>query len=213
MEEDEPHKPSLLERLGALLMREPEDREQLIELLEKKENPWQVRMKAANLLGLRRSRAVGDALVRAVKYDPNLDVVKEATFSFEQMSGYRARIFEPASLDAWWTQYNAAPASATASRNATSSAPGKTEKNEGAAPKKSSTPPPATAAAELPRVKEAQPELRLPEWDEEQEARERANKAVADQQKDRDKKDAERQAAAKAASGEDEPAPKKKKGQ
>ncbi|MEO8005343.1 MAG: transporter associated domain-containing protein [Betaproteobacteria bacterium] len=33
--EDEPHKPSLLERLGALLMREPEDREQLIELLQR----------------------------------------------------------------------------------------------------------------------------------------------------------------------------------
>ena len=30
---DEPAKPSLLERLGALLMREPEDRDQLIELL------------------------------------------------------------------------------------------------------------------------------------------------------------------------------------
>ena len=35
MEEDEPHKPTLLERLGALLMREPEDREQLIELLQR----------------------------------------------------------------------------------------------------------------------------------------------------------------------------------
>src|SRR5882757_8923776 len=33
--EDETHKPSLLERLGALLMREPEDREQLIELLQR----------------------------------------------------------------------------------------------------------------------------------------------------------------------------------
>ena len=35
MEDDEPHKPTLLERLGALLMREPEDREQLIELLQR----------------------------------------------------------------------------------------------------------------------------------------------------------------------------------
>ncbi|HEX9449999.1 MAG TPA: transporter associated domain-containing protein [Burkholderiales bacterium] len=34
MEED-PHKPSMLERLGALLMREPEDRDQLIELLQR----------------------------------------------------------------------------------------------------------------------------------------------------------------------------------
>jgi magnesium and cobalt transporter len=33
MEEDHNHKPGLLERLGALIMREPEDRNQLIELL------------------------------------------------------------------------------------------------------------------------------------------------------------------------------------
>ncbi|MEQ1879649.1 MAG: transporter associated domain-containing protein [Burkholderiales bacterium] len=33
--QDEDHKPTLLERLGALLMREPEDREQLIELLQR----------------------------------------------------------------------------------------------------------------------------------------------------------------------------------
>jgi magnesium and cobalt transporter len=33
--EDEPNKPTLLERLGALLMREPEDRNQLIELLQR----------------------------------------------------------------------------------------------------------------------------------------------------------------------------------
>ncbi|MFN0040382.1 MAG: HlyC/CorC family transporter [Burkholderiales bacterium] len=33
--EEEIHKPTLLERLGALLMREPEDREQLIELLQR----------------------------------------------------------------------------------------------------------------------------------------------------------------------------------
>ena len=33
MDEDHSHKPSLLERLGALIMREPEDRDQLIDLL------------------------------------------------------------------------------------------------------------------------------------------------------------------------------------
>jgi hypothetical protein len=185
--------------------------EQLIELLEKKENPWQVRMKAANLLGLRRSRAVGDALVRAVKYDPNLDVVKEATFSFEQMSGYRARIFEPASMDAWWTQYNSSPASnsnAAAPKEATATA-----STNGATAKKSAksapapTPPPAIEPPPAAPVKEMQPELRLPEWDEAQEARERADKAVSDQQKAREK-----QAAAKADTAPaPEPAKKKKK--
>lgn len=187
--------------------------EQLIELLEKKENPWQVRMKAANLLGLRRSRAVGDALVRAVKYDPNLDVVKEATFSFEQMSGYRARIFEPASMDAWWTQYNSAPGSnsdSAAPKNATASTNGATAKKN-AKPAPAPTPPPAIEPPPAAPVKEMQPELRLPEWDEEQEARERADKAVADQQKAREKKDAEKQAAAAAAKADTAPEPAKKK--
>ena len=85
--------------------------EQLIKLLLEHKNPWQVRMKAANLLGLRRSKAVGDALVKAVAEDPNLDVVKEATFSFEQMTGFRAKIFEPGPVAAWWQQYNAEPPS------------------------------------------------------------------------------------------------------
>ncbi|CAN5910611.1 hypothetical protein BH11VER1_BH11VER1_13260 [soil metagenome] len=83
--------------------------DQLIALLSTSKNPWQVRMKSANLLGQRRSTAVGDALVKAIKGDNNLDVVKESTFSFEQMTGYRARIFETASLDAWWKQYNTVP--------------------------------------------------------------------------------------------------------
>jgi hypothetical protein len=83
--------------------------DQLIKLLREKKNPWEVRMKAANLLGTRRSAEAGDALVAAVKADENLDVVKEATFSFEQMTGFRARIFDAASLDQWWKQYKATP--------------------------------------------------------------------------------------------------------
>jgi hypothetical protein len=66
-------------------------------------------VKAAFLLGTRRSMEVGDALVSAVKDDDNLDVVKEATFSFEQMTGYRARIFDADSMEKWWKQYKATP--------------------------------------------------------------------------------------------------------
>jgi hypothetical protein len=55
-----------------------------------------------------------------------------------------------------------------------------------------------------------QPELRLPEWDEAQEARERGDKSVTDPQKAREKKDAEKQTAAKADAAP-EPAKKKKK--
>lgn len=82
----------------------------LIDLMHNQNNPWQVRLKAANLLGLRRSTAVGDALVETIKNDNNLDVVKEATFSFEQITGYRARLFESEPLAQWWAEYNA-PAS------------------------------------------------------------------------------------------------------
>jgi hypothetical protein len=82
---------------------------QLIELLQGKKHPWEVRVKAAFLLGTRRSIEVGDALVKAVKHDDNLDVVKEATFSFEQMTGYRARIFDAESMEGWWMKYKATP--------------------------------------------------------------------------------------------------------
>lgn len=97
--------------------------DQLITLLSNGKNPWQVRMKSANLLGQRRSTAVGDALVKAIKNDNNLDVVKEATFSFEQMTGYRARIFETASLDAWWKQYNTPPPASPPGKKETGNAP------------------------------------------------------------------------------------------
>lgn len=83
--------------------------DQLIDLLGAAKNPWEVRMKAANLLGMRRSMEIGDALVKAVKKDDNLDVVKEATFSFEQMTGFHAKIFDTSSLETWWKQYKATP--------------------------------------------------------------------------------------------------------
>lgn len=81
--------------------------QQLIALLSNHKNPWEVRMKAANILGGRPSKPVGDALVKAVEIDPNLDVVKEATFSFEQMTRFRGKLFEPAPLIAWWKEFNA----------------------------------------------------------------------------------------------------------
>ena len=88
--------------------------DELVTLLANPKHPWQVRMKAANLLGLRRSKNSGDALVKAILEDQNLDVVKEASFSFEQMTGFRARLFEPATVKAWWEQYNSTAGSAPA---------------------------------------------------------------------------------------------------
>lgn len=83
--------------------------DQLITLLSSPKQIWQNRVKAAWLLGQRKSEKAAEALVKAVKEDKNLDVVKEATFSFEQMTGYRASIFEAKALEAWWKEFNAVP--------------------------------------------------------------------------------------------------------
>ena len=78
----------------------------MIQLMLDQKQPWQTRVKAAWHLGQRRSTKVGDALVKAIKDDPVLDVVAEATFSFEQMTGYRSKLFEVKPLEAWWSSYN-----------------------------------------------------------------------------------------------------------
>jgi hypothetical protein len=83
--------------------------DQLIQVLQDLKQTWQNRVKAAWHLGQRRSTKVGDALVRAVKSDPILDVAAEATFSFEQITGYHAKLFEVPALEAWWKSYNAKP--------------------------------------------------------------------------------------------------------
>lgn len=80
--------------------------DQMIQLLEDQKQPWQTRVKAAWYLGQRRTTKVGDALVRSIKNDPILDVVAEATFSFEQVTGYHAKLFEVKPLEAWWKSYN-----------------------------------------------------------------------------------------------------------
>jgi pSer/pThr/pTyr-binding forkhead associated (FHA) protein len=83
--------------------------DQLIQVLGDLKQSWQTRVKAAWHLGQRRSTKVGDALVKAIKSDPVLDVVAEATFSFEQISGYHAKLFDVAPLEAWWKSYNEKP--------------------------------------------------------------------------------------------------------
>jgi pSer/pThr/pTyr-binding forkhead associated (FHA) protein len=83
--------------------------DQLIQVLQDQKQMWQTRVKAAWQLGQRRNTKVGDALVRAIKSDPVLDVVAEATFSFEQITGYHAKLFDVAPLEAWWKSYNEKP--------------------------------------------------------------------------------------------------------
>ncbi len=86
--------------------------DQFITILQNHDLDWQARVKAAWYLGQRRSTNSAEALVNAIKSDPVLDVVAEATFSFEQITGYHARLFEVQPLLAWWSVYNMAPAKA-----------------------------------------------------------------------------------------------------
>jgi hypothetical protein len=130
--------------------------EQLIRLLGNQDHPWQVRLKAANLLGLRRSTVVGDALTKAIKTDPNLDVVKEATFSFEQLTGYRAQLFEIDTLEAWWKQYTDSPPANTPPLDAPKSGSKAREKAQEREAPDAPQIPPTPSASPLP-------ELKLPE--------------------------------------------------
>jgi predicted metal-dependent hydrolase len=84
--------------------------DQLISIVTNPRHIWQNRVKASWLLGQRKTTKAAEALIKVVKEDTNLDVVKEATFSFEQMTGYHATLFEPKPLEAWWKEFNALPA-------------------------------------------------------------------------------------------------------
>ncbi len=75
---------------------------QIIDLLKNKDIDWQPRLRAAFLLGGRRTPEVGDALIKTLKEDPHLDVAKEAQLSFEQNVGRNFLLFDIPGIDAWW---------------------------------------------------------------------------------------------------------------
>lgn len=86
---------------------------QIIELLRNRDLDWQTRLRAAYLLGGRRTPEVGEALLRALKEDPNLDVAKEAQLSFEQNVGRSFLLFDIPGIDAWWRSQVPAKTSAS----------------------------------------------------------------------------------------------------
>jgi len=92
--------------------------EQLLSLLNDPKQPWQTRMKTAWILGRKpKAPANVEALLRSVKEDQNLDVVKEATFSFQRLTGFETRLFEPTALmEAWWKEYGRPPGVETTAR-------------------------------------------------------------------------------------------------
>ena len=75
---------------------------QIIGLLQDHTQDWRARLRAAYLLTGRRTPEVGDALVAALRDDPNLDVAKEAQLSFEGTFGRRFLLFDVSGIEAWW---------------------------------------------------------------------------------------------------------------
>lgn len=76
--------------------------EKVVELMHDPKQPWEVRLRAAYLLGGRRTREVGDALIKAIRDDPILDVAKEAQLSFEQNMNHKFLLLDLPSIESWW---------------------------------------------------------------------------------------------------------------
>ena len=75
--------------------------DQLIKLLHDQEQPWQVRLRSAWLLGGRRTTDVNEALIKAVKTDTVLDVAKEAQLSLEQNIDRKFLLLDIPAIDEW----------------------------------------------------------------------------------------------------------------
>lgn len=76
--------------------------DQIIKLLHDPKKAWEVRLRAAWLLGGRRTREVGEALIKAIKEDEMLDVAKEAQLSFEQNMEHKFLLLDIPAIETWW---------------------------------------------------------------------------------------------------------------
>jgi len=76
--------------------------EQLVKLMHDHKQPWEVRLRCSYLLRASADLATNAALLKTIKDDPSLDVVKQAQTSFEKRVGQRFRLFDIPSIDAWW---------------------------------------------------------------------------------------------------------------
>jgi hypothetical protein len=75
---------------------------QLIKLLHDHQLVWEVRLRSAYLLRGSADPETNDALLKTIRDDPSLDVVKQAQTSFEKRVGQRFRLFDIPSIEAWW---------------------------------------------------------------------------------------------------------------
>lgn len=88
-------------------MREEEDltTEELIEAMLSHAE-WEIRALAARALGKRKEKAVAEALMKCVKNDRDLEVVKEAVKAFESVTGYESPdVFSSGYIEKWWAKY------------------------------------------------------------------------------------------------------------
>ncbi len=108
--------------------------EQLITLLNDAKQEWQVRLRAAWLLGGRRTPEVSESLIKCVKEDAVLDVAKEAQLSLEQNIDRKFLLLDIPAIDAWWKTQGKAAEESAAKPEKKEPAPAKTDK---AAKKKS----------------------------------------------------------------------------
>jgi hypothetical protein len=76
--------------------------DQLATLLTNSENPLPTRARAAVLLSGQRSAQAGDALMEALRNDPDLDVVKECQHAMRKSFGMTVPLFDLQAAEAWW---------------------------------------------------------------------------------------------------------------
>lgn len=80
---------------------------QLTQLLHDVKQPWEVRLRCAYLLRASADPGTNATLLKAIKDDPSLDVVKQAQTTFEKRVGQRFRLFDIPSIEAWWAAQKA----------------------------------------------------------------------------------------------------------
>ncbi len=79
--------------------------DQVTKLLRDETQPLEVRTRAAMLLSGRRDNKVGNALVEAMRHDPNLNVVKAAQHTLqENYELYAPRLFDSVGMAAVWKE-------------------------------------------------------------------------------------------------------------
>ena len=79
----------------------------LISLLLDSAKPLAARARAARLLSGKRSMETGEALLKAMRTDPELDVVKEAQYAMHDTFKFAVPLFDTLAAESWWDRNKA----------------------------------------------------------------------------------------------------------